>query len=70
MKEGIDYYIDANGKYVFKEAYHKQRGYCCGQACRHCPYQYENVPEPVKSRLLFIKELSTTKSPHAIHTKD
>ena len=70
MKEGIDYYIDVDGKYVFTEAYHKQRGYCCGQACRHCPYQYENVPEPVKSRLLFIKELSTTKSPHAIHTKD
>jgi hypothetical protein len=70
VKEGIEYYIDADGKYVFTEAYHQQRGYCCGEACRHCPYQYENVPEPVRSRKLFINELSKIKNPDAIPSKD
>ena len=70
MIEGIQYYKDLDGKWVFTAAYHKERGYCCGNACRHCPYQYEAVPEPVKTRLLLIKELSKIKSPHAIHSKD
>ena len=66
----MQYYKDPDGKWVFTAAYHKERGYCCGNACRHCPYQYEAVPEPVKTRLLLIKELSKIKSPHAIHGKD
>ena len=70
MIEGIQYYKDPDGKWVFTAAYHKERGYCCGNACRHCPYQYEAVPEPVKTRLLLIKELSKIKSPNAIHGKD
>lgn len=32
-----DFYID-NGKYVFTEQYLKDRGYCCKNNCRHCPY--------------------------------
>ena len=70
MTEGVQYYIDVDGKYVFTELYHKERGYCCGNACRHCPYAYEAVPEPVKTRLLLLKELSENKSSNAIHTKD
>ena len=70
MIEGIQYYQDPDGKWVFTAAYHKERGYCCGNACRHCPYQYEAVPEPVKTRMLLISELSKIKSPHAIHGKD
>jgi len=70
MIEGVQYYIDVDGKYVFTELYHKQRGYCCANACRHCPYQYDAVPEPVRTRLLHIKELSKIKSPNAIHGKD
>ena len=38
-----DYYLE-NGLLVFTEAYHRKRGYCCGSECRHCPYQYVNVP--------------------------
>jgi hypothetical protein len=37
---------------VFTEKYHLDKGYCCGMGCRHCPYHYENVPEPKKSLLL------------------
>jgi hypothetical protein len=42
-KEGEDFYWE--GPYmVFTEAWHLKRGYCCGSACRHCPYNHENVP--------------------------
>ncbi len=35
--EGIDYYIE-DGKYVFTKWFHLKRGECCGNRCRHCPY--------------------------------
>lgn len=38
MKEGIHYYINEQGYWVFTETYHKLRGYCCGNGCKHCPY--------------------------------
>ncbi len=31
------FYVE-NGKYVFTEVFHLKRGYCCGNGCRHCPY--------------------------------
>ena len=31
------YYMDA-GRFVFTELYHYQKGYCCGNKCRHCVY--------------------------------
>ena len=33
-----DYYIE-NGFYVFTEQFLLKRGYCCGNGCRHCPYE-------------------------------
>jgi hypothetical protein len=36
---------------VFTEQYHLEKGYCCGNGCRHCPYDFENVPEPRRSEL-------------------
>lgn len=35
---GIDYYVE-QGRYVFTAAYLAKRGFCCGNACRHCPYE-------------------------------
>jgi hypothetical protein len=32
-----DYYME-EGRYVFTASYHIQRGRCCGNGCRHCPY--------------------------------
>jgi hypothetical protein len=40
--EPDDFYIE-NGLFVFTEKYHLKRGYCCGNKCRHCPYQFKNV---------------------------
>lgn len=31
------YYYE-EGKKVFTEEFHKQRGSCCGSFCRHCPF--------------------------------
>lgn len=38
LKEGLDYYFDANGLMVFTREYHLKRGYCCKNNCRNCPY--------------------------------
>ena len=34
---GIDYLIEDNN-WVFTQWYHLKRGYCCGNACKNCPY--------------------------------
>lgn len=33
-----DFYMD-NGRKVMTEQFHIRRGFCCGNGCRHCPYQ-------------------------------
>lgn len=35
------------GYFVMTELAHRDRGYCCGNRCRHCPYDHVNVPPPV-----------------------
>ena len=50
--EGEDYYFNEQGYIVLTEKYHLQKGSCCGNGCRHCPYKYENVSEPKRSELL------------------
>jgi hypothetical protein len=42
LKEGTHYYME-DGFMVFTEAYHTARGRCCGNACRHCPFEHVNV---------------------------
>jgi hypothetical protein len=32
------YYMDGE-RLVFTEQYHIDRGYCCGNNCRHCPFE-------------------------------
>ena len=40
------YYISDEGFRVFTEKYHLQRGYCCTNNCRHCPYEFD--PKTIK----------------------
>ena len=43
-KEKQDGYIDPDtGYWVFSRFYHEKRGKCCGNVCRHCPYEHINV---------------------------
>ena len=35
-----DYYIDEKTGYVvFTEVFHRKRGFCCGNKCKHCAYE-------------------------------
>ncbi len=49
--EGIHYYFNEEGLVVLTEKYHLERGYCCGNGCKHCPYNYENVTESKNSEI-------------------
>lgn len=70
-QEHEDYYIDPKGLWVFTAAYHEKRGYCCGEACKHCPFDYESVPEPIKTRALHLREVASKKAPNKeLQTKD
>ena len=33
----VMYYLE-NGRVVYTPEYHINRGYCCGNGCRHCPF--------------------------------
>lgn len=52
LVEGEDFYYTEQGYIVLTAQYHLERGHCCGNGCRHCPYLYKNVPEPKRSELL------------------
>ena len=49
--KGVHYYINEEGLVVLTEKYHLERGYCCGNGCKHCPYNYENVTELKSSEI-------------------
>ncbi|MEI9955622.1 MAG: DUF5522 domain-containing protein [Ferruginibacter sp.] len=49
--EGEDFYYNEQGFIVLTAKYHLQRGICCGNGCKHCPYNYEKVAEPKRSEL-------------------
>ena len=50
-KEGIHYYIDGE-RVVFTALFHIQRGQCCGNGCKHCPYE----PKYRKGNVVLAKE--------------
>ncbi len=45
-------YAGSDGLVIFTAEYLLQRGYCCGNGCRNCPYNYKAVPEPRRTCLL------------------
>jgi hypothetical protein len=47
-----DYYFNPDGLMVLTASYLLERGYCCGNGCTNCPYDYKAVPEPRRSQLL------------------
>lgn len=42
-----EFYMEA-GKFVLTERFHLRRGHCCGNGCRHCPYNHEAVPDAIR----------------------
>ena len=56
MEEGKHYYILPDGRLVFTALYLAERGFCCGNGCLNCPYDYIKVQEPGRSVLLKERE--------------
>lgn len=56
LTENTDYYFNTEGLMVLTGKYLAERGYCCGNGCLHCPFNYEDVPEPKRSLLLKQRE--------------
>lgn len=46
LVEGEDFYYTEQGFIVLTAKYHLERGTCCGNGCRHCPYDHINVIPP------------------------
>ena len=57
MIENIDFYFNEDGNMVFTEKFHLAKGTCCGNGCKHCPYSFILVPEPKRSKLLWLKKM-------------
>lgn len=56
LREGEDYYVLPNGLLVMTAAYLLKRGWCCGNGCLNCPYDYAAVPQPKRSKLLAARQ--------------
>ena len=39
LDDKCDFYLDEDGNVVFTASYLRERGYCCGNGCKHCPYK-------------------------------
>jgi 23S rRNA (cytidine1920-2'-O)/16S rRNA (cytidine1409-2'-O)-methyltransferase len=51
LAEGQDFYFE-NGLMVLTAKYLKDRGYCCGNLCRHCPYSRDEQAAALKKKLV------------------
>ena len=50
VSQGRESYVDPDTGYrVITELGHLRRGKCCGCGCRHCPFEYESVPEALRA---------------------
>jgi hypothetical protein len=56
LLEGEDYYVLPDGRLVMTAGYLLKRGWCCGNGCLNCPYDYQAVPEPKRSSLLALRD--------------
>lgn len=45
-----EHYYMENGLLVFTEIYHLEKGYCCENNCRHCPYTDKSKTKSKKSK--------------------
>jgi hypothetical protein len=49
------FYIE-NGYKVFTAKYHMERGTCCGNGCRHCPFEPKHEVGNIQLQDIYIKE--------------
>jgi hypothetical protein len=49
------YYFEGS-RVVFTPEYHIERGYCCGNGCRHCPYEPKHIKGNIELKKIYKKE--------------
>jgi len=59
-----DYYLNENGYVVFTASFLEKRGLCCGNGCKHCPFDYENVPNSLEKKHLQASRLVEANGLH------
>lgn len=60
LVQGEDYYYNDQGYIVLTQNFHLKKGFCCGNGCKHCPYEFVNVPEPKRSELVAASRVKKT----------
>jgi len=55
--EGVHYHLNGD-RVVFTALFHLERGQCCGNGCRHCPYN----PKHTKGKVAVAEEFSNLKN--------
>ncbi|XP_076359724.1 uncharacterized protein C1orf53-like isoform X1 [Tachypleus tridentatus] len=63
QKGKLSYTDPTTGYLVMTGLYHFVRGYCCGNGCRHCPYNHERAPPHIKIRRKFNSAFYVKVSP-------
>jgi hypothetical protein len=58
-----EFYINESGLFVLTAEYLLKRGYCCGNGCLHCPFDYKNVVDPIKKKRLLDARASNQAKP-------
>lgn len=48
--EPEDFYFGEGGYIIFTEKYLLKRGYCCQNACKHCPYGFDKKSGQIKKK--------------------
>ena len=52
-KRVTEIYLDENGNTVFTEHYLKKRSACCGNGCKHCPFEPKHLKGNNKLRDIY-----------------
>ncbi len=52
QEEDDDFLSELGSFQPLSAEYLLERGYCCGNGCKHCPYEYKGVPSPQREQLL------------------
>jgi len=42
LEHKVDYYVEGE-RVIFTALFHINRGSCCGNGCRHCPYEQRHT---------------------------
>ncbi|WP_233555583.1 DUF5522 domain-containing protein [Pontibacter oryzae] len=50
LTEGEDFYFNEQGRMVLTAKYLSERGWCCENGCRHCPYGFHEKVKQAASK--------------------